>query len=176
MRNLHASFNMNSCLFRLKTVTAMHHWSEKQRFAVGVLCVTHALFVFFPPLNKILMRRRLFSLMWPTDAGQINNDHFSLVKAAGRGPFVYSACDIKTCNHISAEWYRTLYGVNNETPLVHITLWEITISYMLTCPSRSLLYYYSQHGGVMEVAHWRLVLVFHMAHSLNATMLPLLFG
>lgn len=104
IRNLHASFNMNSCLFRLKTVTVMHHWSEKQRFAVGVLCVTHALgFFFLPPLNKILMRRRLFSLMWPTDAGQINNDHFSLVKAAGRGPFVYSACDIKMCNHISGE-------------------------------------------------------------------------
>lgn len=97
---------MNSCLFRLKTVTVMQRWSEKQRFAAGVLCVTHALFFllfFFSPLNKILMRRRLFSLMWPTDAGQINNDHFSLVKAAGRGPFVNSACDIKMCNHISAE-------------------------------------------------------------------------
>lgn len=90
------------------------------------------------------MRRRLFSLMWPIDGGQINNDHFSLVKAAGRGSFVYSACDIKRCNHISAEGvllerYHTLYRVNNETPLVHIMLWDITISYMLTCPLRSVL-------------------------------------
>lgn len=90
---------MESCLSQTKLCGTT---GVNSSALLRVCCESH-MPVFFPPLNKNLMRHRLFSSI---DAGKIDNDYFPLVKGAGRAPFVDSARDIKMCNHIRGEGDR----------------------------------------------------------------------